>query len=102
MIELRRRESGGRRHFTTASDGDYFYYTGATAITEIWADAHRCDTAESAGPFDVDVDDVECRAWSYCEGGAQWPPVMDCRHEIGHCYGLSWSWPLILDLFKKQ
>ena len=90
------------RAYTTTSDGDYFYYTGATAITEVWADAHRCDTAAPASSFDVGVDEAECRAWSYCNGDSQWPPVLDCRHEIGHRYGLGWSWPLILDFFERQ
>ena len=93
---------GRQRGFTTTSDGDYFYYTGASAITEVWADAHRCDTTVPPDVFDVGVDDVECRAWSYCDGTSAWPPVMDCRHEIGHRYGLSWSWPLILDFFEQQ
>lgn len=92
----------GDTAFTTTSDGDYFYYTGATAITEAWADAHRCDTTVPPDVFDVGVDDVECRAWSYCDAASAWPPVMDCRHEIGHRYGLSWSWPLILDFFEQQ
>ena len=92
----------GDNAFTTTSDGDYFHYTGATAITEAWASAHRCDTSVPASPFDVGVADVECRAWSYCDGESQWPPVMDCRQEIGHRYGLGWSWPLILDFFEQQ
>lgn len=92
----------GQRAFTTTSDGDYFYYTGATAITEAWAEAYRCDTSVPADTFDVGVEDVECRAWSYCDVDSQWPPVLDCRHEIGHRYGLSWSWPLVLDFFERQ
>ena len=92
----------GDRAFTTTSDGDYFYYTGATAITEVWANAHRCDTTVAASVFDAGVTEAECRAWSYCDGASAWPPVMDCRHEIGHRYGLSWSWPLILDVFEQQ
>ncbi len=92
----------GDTTFTTTSDGDYFYYTGATAITKVWADAHRCDTTVAPDVFDVGVADVDCRAWSYCDSASEWPPVMDCRHTIAHRYGLNWSWPLILDFFEQQ
>ena len=29
--------------YTTTSDGDVFYYTGASAITRVWAEAQGCD-----------------------------------------------------------
>ena len=87
--------------YTTTSDGDVYYYTGASAITEIWAEAMGCDTSTSATPIDVGLTNIDCRGWDYCSGNNRWPPVMDCRAEMGHTYGLSWSWPLILDFFDQ-
>lgn len=88
--------------FTTSTDGDHYYYTGAAAITEVWARAHYCDTDSPATPFDTGISEAECRGWNACRGQTSWPPVLDCRHDIGHRYGLSWSWPLILDFFEKS
>ena len=92
----------GEASFTTTTDGDRYYYTGATAITKAWAEAYGCDTSSAAAPIDVGVADVDCRGWSFCRGETQWPPVLDCRRDMGHTYGLSWSWPLILDFFDQH
>ena len=87
--------------FTTTSDGDVYHYTGASAITRAWAEAQGCDTSLPAAPVDVGVDNAECRGWSYCQADSQWPPVLDCRGDMGHVYSLGWSWPLILDFFEQ-
>ena len=92
----------GEVSFTTTTDGDRYHYTGATAITKAWAEAYGCDTSSAAAAIDVGVADVDCRGWSFCRGETQWPPVLDCRRDMGHSYGLSWSWPLILDFFDQH
>ncbi len=92
----------GEAPFTTTTDGDRYYYTGATAITQAWAEAYGCDTSSAATPIDVGVTDVDCRGWVFCRGETQWPPVLDCRRDMGHAYGLSWSWPLILNFFDQH
>ena len=89
------------RGFTTTTDGDVFYYTGASAIAEVWAEASDCDVSQPPTAIDVGVANVECRAWSGCSGGGRWPPVLDCRSDMGHVYGLNWSWPLIMDFFDQ-
>ncbi len=85
---------------TATTDGDRFYYTGATAITRSWASARGCDVAVDAVPFDDGERRTDCR--SYCPAGAGWPAVLDCRVDMGHTYGLSWSWGLTLDFFDAQ
>jgi len=85
--------------YTTTTDGDAYYYTGATGITQVWAEAQGCDVTQPAAVVDVGVSEVECR--SYCAGDGAWPPVLDCRSEMGHTYQFSWSWPLILDFFDQ-
>jgi poly(3-hydroxybutyrate) depolymerase len=64
----------GEASFTTTTDGDRYYYTGATAITKAWAEAYGCDTSSAAAPIDVGVAEVDCRGWSFCRGETQWPP----------------------------
>lgn len=91
----------GDERFTTTTDGDVFYYASATSVTKVWAEAAGCDVTSSATPFDVGVDELECRAWSGCAADSEWPPVLDCRRAMGHVYGLSWSWPLITDFFSR-
>ena len=81
--------------YTTTTDGDVYYYTGATGITRVWAEARGCDTTRPAAAVEVGVSEVECR--SYCEDGA----VLDCRSEMGHTYQLGWSWPVVLDFFDS-
>jgi hypothetical protein len=39
---------------------------------------------------------------TYCPADAGWPAVLDCRADMGHTYGLSWSWALTLDFFDAQ
>jgi polyhydroxybutyrate depolymerase len=91
----------GQDTFTTTSDGDVYYYSSASAITKVWAEAHGCDTTVPAEPVDIGSSSMECRGWSYCQGDSQWPPVMDCRGDMGHVYNLDSSWPLILDFFEQ-
>jgi len=67
----------------------------------VWAEAQGCDTSLPAALVDVGVANAECRGWSYCQTDSQWPPVLDCRGDMGHTYSLSWSWPLILDFFEQ-
>ena len=86
--------------YTTTTDGDMYYYTGATAITQVWAEASGCDAGSPAASVDVGVSEVECR--SYCSGGESWPPVLDCRSDMGHTYQFGWSWPLVLEFFDQQ
>jgi len=86
--------------FTTTTDGDVYYYTGATAITRVWAEAAGCSTSAAAAPVDVGVADLDCR--SYCDGGEAWPSVLDCRADMGHTYDFRWSWPLVLDFFDRH
>ena len=91
----------GDERFTTTTDGDTYYYSSASAVTKTWAGAMGCDIERPPALFDVGVDGVECRAWSNCQSDSDWPPVLDCRRDMGHIYGLTWSWPLITDFFSK-
>jgi len=85
---------------TSSNDNDRFHYTGATAITRSWAKAHGCDTGAAAVPFDDGIRQTDCR--TYCGAGSGWPEVLDCRADMGHDYGLSWSWGLVLDFFDRH
>lgn len=49
---------------TTTSDGDFYYYTGATAITRVWAQAQGCPIQQPAQPVEVNIEGFDCR--SYC------------------------------------
>ena len=91
----------GQDSFTTTSDGDVYYYASASAITKVWAKAQGCDTTVPAAPIDIGSSSMECRGWSYCQSDSQWPPVVDCRGDMGHVYNLSASWPLMLDFFEQ-
>lgn len=87
--------------FTTTSNGnDRYYYTGATAITQSWAEAHSCDTTKPAKSFNDGVRKTDCR--TYCSGDPGWPRVLDCRARMGHTYSLSWSWKLVMDFFDAH
>jgi poly(3-hydroxybutyrate) depolymerase len=86
--------------FTTTTDGDHFYYTGATAITRVWAEAHGCDTTQPAEPFGEGIEEMDCR--SYCTPGGGWPEVLDCRADMRHTYNLGTTWPLVLDFFEAH
>lgn len=85
--------------FTTTTDGDFYYYTGATAITRVWSEAASCSVSEPAATVDVGIDGVECR--SYC-GAEGLPTVMDCRVDTTHEYELEKTWPLILRFFDEH
>lgn len=84
---------------TTSNDNDRFYYTGATAITKSWANAHGCDTSVSATPVEVGFQLPDCRTW--CTSDTGLPRVLDCRAQMGHIYDLSWSWKLVMDFFDE-
>jgi polyhydroxybutyrate depolymerase len=86
--------------YTTTSDVDRFYYTSATAITRVWAEAVGCATQHPAQPVDTGIEGLDCR--SYCPAGEFLPPVLDCRAEMGHESGFSWSWGLTLDFFDHH
>ena len=87
--------------FTTTSNfNDRYYYSGATAITRSWAEAHGCSTASGAVPFDDGIRRTDCR--TYCSNDAGWPRVLDCRIQMGHSYSFQWTWPLILDFFDAH
>jgi poly(3-hydroxybutyrate) depolymerase len=89
---------------TESFDGDFFYYTGASAITRKWAESAGgqglCEiVGEVAEPFDEGRGDgADCR--TYCKIGAEeWPVVLDCRYNMGHDYNLDEVWPLVMDFF---
>lgn len=85
---------------TTTTDGDVYYYTGATGIVRSWSEAAGCAVASPAAVADVGVSEVECR--SYCPHDETWSAVLDCRADMGHSYQLRWAWPLIMDFFDQQ
>ena len=87
-------------NFTTTSDGESFYYTGATAITQSWAESHGCDVTNAAVVFDAGTSEAECR--TFCSSDTGWPRVLDCRADMGHTYQFSWTWPLILEFFTAH
>ncbi|MCP4919005.1 MAG: hypothetical protein GY913_19040 [Proteobacteria bacterium] len=86
--------------FTTTTDGDRYFYTGATAITRVWAEAHGCDTSEPAAALEGGPDGMDCR--SYCAADEDWPEVVDCRPDMPHTYDLATTWPLVLDFFEAH
>ena len=92
------------KSFTTTSNGEQYYYTGASAIAESWGNALGCDISNPPAPVDQNIaTSLECRGWSLCEGGNTFPPILDCRgSEMGHTYNLTQSWPLIMRFFNDQ
>ena len=86
--------------FTTTTDGDRYFYTGATAITQVWAQAHGCEISQPAESFDEGSEDLDCRSYCAVDGG--WPEVLDCRANMGHTYNLNTSWPVLLDFFEAH
>lgn len=87
--------------FTTTSNGsDRYYYTGATAITKVWATAHGCSTTGTAVAFNDGYTKTDCR--TYCSSDSGWPRVLDCRLRMGHTYSFGATWPLILDFFDRH
>lgn len=96
---------------TTTSDGDRYYYTGASAITRHWGTMNGCPyTGTPAAPFNAGTIRADCRTycasnaagWSGGSAGTGWPNVLDCRAPIGHTYDFGWSWKLILDFFDAH
>jgi polyhydroxybutyrate depolymerase len=98
--------------YTTTSDGNAYYYTGASAIVRSWGAADNCPyEGAPAASFRTGVAEADCR--TYCGGRAQgwsggspglgWPKVLDCRSAMGHDdYEFAWSWQLILDFFDAH
>ena len=97
--------------YTTTSDGDAYYYTGASAMARSWGTANSCPyRGAPATSFNTGTTQADCR--TYCEGNAQgwsgnsahvgWPKVLDCRAAMGHAYEFGWSWKLILDFFDAH
>ncbi|MGB1343079.1 MAG: alpha/beta hydrolase family esterase [Pseudomonadales bacterium] len=84
---------------TTSNEADRFYYESASATMRAWSQRHGCEIDKAAArvaapePFD-------CR--SYCPGGIDASPALDCRIEMGHVYQLENSWPLTLDFFLNR
>jgi poly(3-hydroxybutyrate) depolymerase len=92
------------KSFTTTSNGEDYYYTGASAIVESWGNALGCDISNPPVVVDQNIaSSLECRGWSLCERGNTFPPILDCRgSEMGHTYNLTQSWPLIMHFFNDQ
>ena len=97
--------------YTTTSDGDAYYYTGASAIVRSWGVANSCPyRGKPAASFDSGTTQADCRTycgddahgWSGGSSGARWPNVLDCRAPMGHAYEFSWAWKLILDFFDAH
>ncbi len=85
-------------NYTTTFDGDQFYYTGASAITKVWATDHGCDISGDATSFDDGVGKTDCRSW--CDSPSDgFPAVLDCRANMGHVDEIKWSWGLVLRFF---
>ncbi len=97
--------------YTTTSDGNAYYYTGASAIVRSWGAADSCPyTGKPAAPFDTGTLKADCRTycgarargWSGGSAGVGWPKVLDCRATMAHTYEFGWAWKLILDFFDAQ
>ncbi|MEL6571919.1 MAG: hypothetical protein AAFQ64_09685 [Pseudomonadota bacterium] len=86
--------------YTTSFDDAEYHYTGATAITRAWSEAHGCDTSTPAQPVDFGGRRHDCR--SYCSVGDTLPAVLDCRMETGHNGHMRRTWPLIMDFFAAH
>lgn len=88
------------RYTTSSNDSDRYFYTGASAIMQTWSKAHGCSVDEPAAPLKSPYPHADCR--TYCPQDSDLPKVLDCRAPMGHDYGLSWSWELILDFFETH
>lgn len=97
--------------YTTTSDGNAYYYTGASAIVRSWGTANSCPySGTPATSFKTGTTQADCRTycggsahgWSGGSAGVGWPNVIDCRAAMGHMYDFTWSWKLILDFFDAQ
>lgn len=92
------------KSFTTTTNGESYFYTGATAIAEKWAEALDCDTSVPPTITSINVaSTLECRSWNFCRGTNSYPSVLDCRgSQMGHTYNFDESWPLIIDFFNDR
>jgi poly(3-hydroxybutyrate) depolymerase len=97
--------------YTTTSDSDRYYYTGASAMTRSWGTANSCPyNGTPAVSFNAGTTQADCRTycgrsapgWSGGPAGSGWPKVLDCRAVMGHTYNFSWAWKLILDFFDAH
>ena len=70
--------------FTVPTDGDRYFYTRATAITRVWAEAHGCETTPPAKTFEVGIAALDCRA------DARQPSLSER------------TWPLVIDFFDAH
>jgi len=81
--------------YTTNIGGVYF--TGAAAITRIWASANGCQRSIAA-PFDDGSASTDCR--TYCDSAPNWPKVLECRSKEAHSFkSLTGTWKLMFDFF---
>jgi poly(3-hydroxybutyrate) depolymerase len=92
------------KSFTTTTNGEAYFYTGASAIVEKWAETLLCDTSIPPEIVDLGVTtSLECRSWNSCAGEGAIPPVLDCRGStMGHTYDLDETWPLVMQFFGSQ
>eukprot|EP00516_Mucochytrium_quahogii_P000285 CAMPEP_0203744204 /NCGR_PEP_ID=MMETSP0098-20131031/359_1 /ASSEMBLY_ACC=CAM_ASM_000208 /TAXON_ID=96639 /ORGANISM=" , Strain NY0313808BC1" /LENGTH=422 /DNA_ID=CAMNT_0050631665 /DNA_START=493 /DNA_END=1761 /DNA_ORIENTATION=- len=95
----------GNTSFTETTDGDSYYYTGATSIIKSWSKSQGCDVngpARKVEPFpNLDLafypQNVNCR--SFC--GGEVPKVIDCRGIMGHAYHFEFTMPMALSFFNN-
>ena len=92
------------KSFTTTTNGESYYYTGATSIAEKWAEALDCDTSVPPTTTSMSVASaLECRSWNFCRDTNSYPPVLDCRgSQMGHTYNFGESWPLVMEFFNDR
>lgn len=97
--------------YTTTSDGNQYYYTGSSAMTQRWGPANNCPySGEPAASFNAGTRRSDCRTycgdvaagWSGHSARVGWPNVLDCRAPMGHDYSFSWTWKLVLDFFDAH
>ena len=92
--------------WTTTSDGDFYYYTGASAITRAWSEeASSKGLCEITGDKAVSFDEgrgtkADCRSFCKMNTEGEWPIVLDCRYNKGHDYNTDEAFPLIMDFFE--
>ena len=92
------------KSFTTTTDGESYYYTGATAITEKWAEALDCDTSVPPTTTSINIASaLECRSWNFCRNTNSYSSVLDCRgSQMGHIYNFNETWPIIMEFFNDR
>lgn len=92
---------------TQTSDGDAYYYTSATAITNAYARQQGCAGVDSnAAPWTIPgnrrFSKATCRTFCTDEDDDyidDYPRVIDCRAEMAHSYALGWSFDLAMQFF---